>query len=174
MPDDDKVTVPLSKLSESLDDFDVPVSPYAKLFGMLVGLGARDTLPSVITGYLGNPSGKHEWIEASLAQGQKKGRFPSSVLDLDASGGVTRNPFDELPLVGGWGRRPLELATLRLQTMIGVSLAEWDALQPTDERTLTQLGGLVAVDSDGKVVFEYRDNGICNVCDFDDLLEALP
>ena len=63
MPDEDKVTLPLSKLSDSVKDVDVPVSPYAKLFGMLVGLGAAQTLPSVITGYLGNPSGKHEWIE---------------------------------------------------------------------------------------------------------------
>ena len=30
------------------------VSPYAKLFGMLLGLGAGNTLPSVITGYIGN------------------------------------------------------------------------------------------------------------------------
>ena len=63
------------------------------------------------------------------------------MLELDSSGArVTKNPFDELPLVGGWGRRPFELATLRLQTMVGVSLAEWDALQPTDLRTLTQVG----------------------------------
>ena len=39
--------------------------------------------------------------------------------------------------------RPLELATLRLQTMLGVSLANWDELQPVDDRCLTQLGGLV-------------------------------
>lgn len=174
MPDDDKVTVPLSKLLESLDDIDVPISPYAKLFAMLLGAGARDTLPSVITGYLGNPSGKHEWIEASLAQGQRQGRWPANVLELDAaSGTVARNPFDELPVVGGWGRRPFELATLRLQTMVGVSLKEWGALQPTDERTLTQLGGLVVVNGEGNVVYEYRDNGICNVADFDKLLEDL-
>ena len=31
-------------------------------------------------------------------------------LDLDgATGRVQRNAFDELPLVGGWGRRPLEV-----------------------------------------------------------------
>ena len=47
------------------------LNPYLKLLGMLVGLGASATLPSVITGYLGNPWGKSEWIESSLAQGQK-------------------------------------------------------------------------------------------------------
>ena len=44
------------------------LNPYLKLLGMLVGLGASATLPSVITGYLGNPWGTSEWIESSLAQ----------------------------------------------------------------------------------------------------------
>jgi len=151
------------------------LSPYAKLFGMLLGAGAWRTLPSVITGYLGNPSGKNEWIKSSLAQGQAAGRFTFNgiILDVDeTTGTVTRNAFDELPLVGGWGRRPLELATLRLQTMLGVSLARWSDLQPTDDRCLTQLGGLVIV-RDGKVLYEYRDNGICAVCDFEQVLSKL-
>ena len=42
-------------------------------------------------------------------------------------GAVVSSKFAELPAVGGWGRRPLELATLRLQTMIGVSLGNWKA-----------------------------------------------
>ena len=163
LPDMDKL---------ELGETEVPLSPYVKLLGMLVGLGAGNTLPSVITGYLGNPNGKRGWIEQALAQGQKAGRWPDIALDLDESGAVTRNAFDELPLVGGWGRRPLELATLRLQTMLGVSLARWDDLQPTDERCLTQLGGLVAV-RDGETVFEYKDNGICAVCDFEELVAAL-
>ena len=154
------------------EEVKIPLSPYAKLFGMLLGLGAGNTLPSVITGYLGNPSGKNGWIVQALAQGQRAGRWPDIALDVDASGGVTRNAFDELPVVGGWGRRPLELATLRLQTMLGVSLARWSDLQPTDDRCLTQLGGLVVV-KDGEQIFEYKDNGICAVCDFEKLLEAL-
>uniref|UniRef100_A0A7S2CKG8 Uncharacterized protein n=1 Tax=Haptolina brevifila TaxID=156173 RepID=A0A7S2CKG8_9EUKA len=150
----------------------VPMSPYAKLLGMLVGLGAGNTLPSVIAGYVGNPSGVHGWIESALAQGQSKGRWPDMALDVGAAGDVERNSFDELPLVGGWGRRPLELATLRLQTMLGISLAKWDELQPVDDRCLTQLGGLVAV-RDGSVVYEWKDNGICAVAHFEDLLKAL-
>jgi hypothetical protein len=151
---------------------EIPMSPYAKLLGMLVGLGAGNTLPSVITGYLGNPSGVHGWIESAIAQGQSKGRWPDMALDLDAAGNVQKNSFNELPVVGSWGRRPLELATLRLQTMLGVSLAKWDELQPADDRCLTQLGGLVAV-RDGKVVYEWKDNGICAVAHFEDLLKAL-
>lgn len=156
-----------------LGETKIPVSPYAKLFGMLLGLGAGNTLPSVITGYLGNPNGKNGWIEQALAQGQQAGRWPDIALDVDADGRVTRNAFDELPAVGGWGRRPLELATLRLQTMLGVSLARWDDLQPTDERCLTQLGGIVVV-KDGETLFEYKDNGICAVADFEAVLAALP
>ena len=45
--------------------------------------------------------------------------------------------FDELPVVGDWGRRPLELATLRLQNMIGVSLCNWRELAPDDDRRAT-------------------------------------
>ena len=149
------------------------VSPYAKLLGMLVGLGAWNTLPSVITGYIGNPSGTNGWIQQALAQGQVAKRWPDMALDVDsATGAVTRNAFSELPLVGGWGRRPLELATLRLQTMIGVSLAKWDELKPTDDRCLTQLGGLVVV-KDGEMIYEWRDNGICATADFEKVLEAL-
>merc|ERR1712182_67273 len=94
-------------------------------------------------------------------------------LELDSAGAVTRSKFAELPAVGGWGLRPLELATLRLQTMLGVSLANWNDLQPVDDRCLTQLGGLVAAGPDGRMIFEHRDGGICNVCNFEKLLDAL-
>ena len=50
------------------EDTKLPSSPYVTLLGMLVGLGAWNTLPSVITGYLGNPSGKNGWIAQALAQ----------------------------------------------------------------------------------------------------------
>lgn len=163
LPDVDELTIGGIKL---------PISPYAKLFGMLLGLGARDTLPSVITGYLGNPWGSNKWIKSALAQGQRAGRWPDTVLDLDDSGAVVGNKFDDLPIVGSWGRRPLELATLRLQTMIGISLARWDDLQPVDDRCLTQLGGMALVWG-GRTVYEWRDNGICNVPDFERVLKTL-
>ncbi len=47
----------------------------------------------------------------------------------------------------------MELATLRLQNMLGISLKEWRALRPTEEGlragVLTQLGGCVVVASKG-------------------------
>ena len=42
--------------------------------------------------------------------------------------------FDDLPIVGGWGRRPLELATLRLQNM-KLSIDNWSELKPADDRS---------------------------------------
>lgn len=155
----------------------VPLSPYVKLLGMLVGLGASGTLPSVIAGYIGNPSGVHGWIESGLAQGAAAGRWPSNAVEVDVpSGRVSSNKFDELPLVSGWGRRPLELATLRLQNMVGLSLANWDQLKPTDDRCLTQLGGC-AVYGPGQPdtpLYEWRDNGICGVANFAQIVKALP
>ena len=57
----------------------------------------------MLTGYLGDPNGKREWIEASLKQGQDKGRWPAP-LELGADGAITANAFDTTPLLSGWGR----------------------------------------------------------------------
>lgn len=158
---------------------DTEMNPYLKLFGMLFGLGAAKTLPSVIGGYIGNPFTSQPWIEDALAVGTRKGRFPTNALELssDESQSIITNKFASLPVVGGWKRRPLELATLRLQNMVGVSLSEWDELRPSEEAlkegVLTQLGGLAAYDTEGEVKYEFRDDGICNVCRFEDLLDAL-
>ncbi len=149
------------------------ISPYVKLFGMLIGLGAAGTLPSVIAGYIGNPSGVNGWIESALLQGEEAGRWPNGVVEPDGGGGAASNSFSELPLVGGWGRRPLELATLRLQNMVGVSLANWRELGAQDDRCITQLGGCALLSADGEVLYEWRDTGICNTAHFEDLLRAL-
>ena len=148
---------------------------------MLVGLGAWATLPAVIGGYLGNPFTPQPWIESALAQGQSAGRFPGNALVLDdATGAVLENKFAALPLVGGWGRPPLALATLRLQNMLGISLARWDELRPEDTelQVLTQLGGCVVVapgsgPGSGAARWEWRDPGICAVANFEDMLSAL-
>ena len=150
------------------------VNPFLKLFGMLWGLGAWATLPAVIGGYLGNPFVGQPWITDALAVGQQKGRWPDNALDIDERDGTIVNKFDELPVVGEWPRRPLELATLRLQSMLGISLANWSELAPDGEAlksgVLTQLGGCVATDQ-GQVIFEFRDPGICAVVNFEDLLK---
>lgn len=164
-PDDDEIRI--------TDEFAIPLNAYGKLFGMLLGLGAWATLPAVIGGYVGNPFTPQPWIEDALAQGMRKDRFPGNALDLDASGAVTSNKFKELPGVGSWPRPPLELATLRLQNMVGISLANWDALKPDNLATLTQLGGCVLSDGNGGVAYEWTDPGICAVANFEEILKAL-
>ncbi|CAM9836066.1 unnamed protein product [Heterosigma akashiwo] len=156
---------------------DKEMSPYVKLFGMLWGLGAWATLPSVLGGYLGNPWAAAPWVETALAQGQAAGRWPGTALVLGAGGEVVENRFAALPGVGGWGRRPLELATLRLQNMVGLSLKDWEALKPSDAAlaagVLTQLGGCAVYGPGGEERYAWRDAGICHVARFEDLLETL-
>lgn len=158
--------------------FTKSVSPYLKLFGMLWGLGAWATLPAVIGGYIGNPFTPQPWIEDALAVGQLKGRWPDTALELDDSGAVMVNKFAELPVVGAWERRPLELATLRLQNMVDISIKNWEELAPKqdalDAGVLTQLGGCVIVDAKtGEAVYEWKDPGICAVVNFEEVLEKL-
>ena len=90
------------------------------VLGMLIGLGAWRTLPAVITGYLGNPGGKHEWIEAALAQGQRAGRptFNGIILDLDGDGKAIRL----LPHASRSRSRPLPLPSLSLPLPPSLSL----------------------------------------------------
>lgn len=157
---------------------DEDVNPYLKLFGMLWGLGAWATLPAVIGGYIGNPFVPQRWIEDALAVGQRKDRWPNTALDLDANGEIELNKFTELPVVGEWPRRPLELATLRLQSMIGISLKEWKSLAPDEEAlnagVLTQLGGCIVVDgSTLETVYDWKDPGICAVANFEDIIKKL-
>ena len=158
---------------------DDTMSPYLKLFGMLFGLGAWATLPAVIGGYIGNPFFGQPWIEDALAVGQQNNRFPSNALEMDESGVVKVNKFKELPVVGEWERRPLELATLRLQNMVDISIKYWKELAPSEDAlnagVLTQLGGCLIVDSNtGEELFRWRDPGICAVANFEDILEKIP
>lgn len=151
------------------------VNPFLKLFGMLWGLGAWATLPAVIGGYIGNPFVAQPWIEDALAVGQKKGRWPDTALAIDDDGKI-KNKFDELPVVGSWPRRPLELATLRLQSMIGISLRNWKELAPDQEAldagVLTQLGGCIVVEN-AETIFEWKDPGICAVVSFESMIKRL-
>ena len=89
-----------------------------------------------------------------------------------ADGEVVANAFDDTPLVSAWGVRPFELATLRLQNLVSLQAKHWVALKPTDERCLTQLGGCV-VQSGAEVKYAWKDGGICNTANFEDVLAAL-
>ena len=95
--------------------------------------------------------------------------------ELAADGSIVSNKFDNTPALAGWGRRPFELATLRLQNLIGVQGKNWEALKPVDDRCLTQLGGCVVVDgkSGGDALYSWVDRGLCDVADFDEMVEML-
>jgi len=140
---------------------------------MGIGLGDAGTLPAVLAGYVGDPNGRREWIETALKQGQLAGRWPDSMLDVAADGSIVANKFDDAWLVGGWGRRPFELAVLRLQNLIGVQYNNWNALKPVDDRCLTQLGGCTVVGTGGEAIYSWVDNGLCDVPDMNELLDAL-
>jgi hypothetical protein len=152
------------------------VHPYMKLFGMLWGLGAWETLPAVISGYIGNPFVKQPWITDALMVGNIQKRWPMNALELSEEGALIQNKFDELPIFGSWGRRPLELATLRLQSMMGISLAHWDELKPDDMAldagVLTQLGGCLITEG-ASAIYEWKDPGICAVANFEDILKTI-
>ena len=97
---------------------------------------------------------------------------------LDDSGNVITNKFTELPVVGTWPRRPLELATLRLQNMMDISIKNWKELAPNDDAleagVLTQLGGCIVCDENGNALYEYKDPGICAVANFESILDKFP
>jgi len=78
---------------------DSKMSPYFKLYMMLFGFGCWATLPAVIGGYIGNPGRKQSWITSALMYNTEKGYFPTNAIK-DGS-----NMFDDLPVVGSWGRR---------------------------------------------------------------------
>jgi len=126
----------------------------------------------VLQGYFGRPDGRREWIEAALKQGQLAGRWPS-VLELDGEGNVEGNRFDDTPLVSGWGQRPFELATLRLQNLASLQLKHRDELKHVDDRCLTQLGGCCVVGTGGEAVYSWVDRGLCDVPDMEDILECI-
>ena len=152
---------------------DTSLSPFLKLFAMGIGIGPPwMTLPAVLRGYLGSPNGKRAWVEAALKQGQEADRWPA-ILEFNSDGSIASNKFDDTPLISGWGLRPFELATLRLQNLIGVQGQNWDALKPVDDRCLTQLGGCAVVGRDGEPLYAWIDGGLCDVPDFDELLEAI-
>lgn len=149
---------------------DDALSPYIKLFVVGIGLGPPwGTLLPVLAGYVGSPNGKRDWIESTMQQAQRAGRFPSP-LELDTDGSIAKNKFDNIPL--DWGVRPLELATMRLQNLI-MQITRYGELGPKDPRCITQLGGLCVVGAGGEPVYSWVDRGICDLPDFEDVLGAL-
>ena len=61
--------------------------------------------------------------------------------------------------------------------MLGISLQHWRELAPDQEAldagVLTQLGGCLIVENGEKVLYEWKDPGICAVANFEDILKKL-
>lgn len=154
---------------------DPSLSPFVKQFCSGIGIGPPwMTLPAVLPGYFGDPNGRREWIESSLKQGQLAGRWPDMILELDDDQNIIANKFDDTPLgLGSWGRRPFELATLRLQSLVGIQIKHWSELKPVDDRCLTQYGGCAVVEKGGNAIYSWVDRGLCDVPDMHDILEVL-
>ena len=154
------------------DDDSIPAAWKVTVVGL--GLGPPwGTLPAVLAGYVGDPKGNRFWIEESLKQGQLAGRWPQVLeLDLDSKA-ITGNQFDNFPLLKGWGRRPFELATLRLQNILDIQIKHWEDLKPIDDRCLTQLGGCTIVGENGHPIYSWVDRGLCDVPDMEDILKLL-
>ena len=49
----------------------------------------------------------------------------------------------------------------------------WEKLKPMDERCLTQLGGCTVVGAGGEALYSWVDQGLCDVPDFEEMLDAL-
>ena len=49
----------------------------------------------------------------------------------------------------------------------------WEALKPVDDRLLTQLGGCTVVGPGGTPLFNWLDRGLCDVVDFEEVVEAI-
>ena len=108
---------------------DCRFTPALRLFCMGIGIGPPwATLGAVGSGYVGSPTGRRDYIEDALLQGQLAGRWPS-VLELGPDNSIQRNRFDDFPLLSSWGVRPFELATLRLQNLVGIQFNHWEALK---------------------------------------------
>lgn len=97
---------------------------------------------------IGDGSSDPRWVAEALRQGAQKGRFPTQLSAAD---------FDK---VGSDGLRPFELATLRLQNMVGGIIPLWSELAPEDPELVIQQGGTVVVSSAGDEIYRYSDAGI--------------
>jgi len=156
------------------------LNPYLRVFLMLLGVGSPGTIRTVLGGYFGNrslPASATAWIDASLRQGAKQGRWPTAVPDLMGDGKMLS--FAEVGS-GVWdggfgkeGQRPFELATIRLQNMVGGIIANWSDLAPADDELLVQQGGALVTDANSDATFYYRDKGILTYVPMDSVIASL-
>ena len=130
-------------LTASLPSTSAQQNGYLNLLLMCMGIGSPGTLREVFRGYTGDK------------------RAPQLIGDDEV---VKASPLpalkgDVFKRAGGRGfQRPFELATLRLRNM-GEVLSNWKTYVP-NAAYLTQRGATFLLDTDGKILYEWRDPGI--------------
>mmetsp|Transcript_49390 Transcript_49390/g.77180 ORF Transcript_49390/g.77180 Transcript_49390/m.77180 type:complete len:309 (+) Transcript_49390:72-998(+) len=122
--------------NSAYDEQTSTLSPYLRLLPMLLGIGSPGTLPKVIYGYFGDRSNDPKWTVDHLRR-TATGAFP--YVDPD-----TFNTLGEGYL------RPFELATVRLQNMIGI-LKKWNTLIPENQDLVVQQGGTIVMNGEDVV-----------------------
>eukprot|EP00931_Biecheleriopsis_adriatica_P079866 TRINITY_DN53206_c0_g1_i1.p1 TRINITY_DN53206_c0_g1~~TRINITY_DN53206_c0_g1_i1.p1 ORF type:complete len:344 (-),score=76.78 TRINITY_DN53206_c0_g1_i1:79-1110(-) len=140
---------------------DSSLNGYIKILPMLLGIDSPGTLEAVFRGYRGDTMADRGWVDAALAKGSAKNRYPS---------GLTSGAWDDL---GDQGLRPMELATLRLQNMKDGIIANWGDLAPADDQLVVQQGGTVIFDAQKKPLYVYRDAGILTYTPMKEVLLVL-
>ena len=123
---------------------DTDISPYLKLLPMLAGIGSPGTIQEVLRGYVGDKDAKPIFDGSTLG----------SLFDI----------------VGKGYQRPFELATLRLQNMVGI-LPNWSELVSNDD-LITQQGGTMVFEG-SELIHMEKDTGILKYASVDKLIEAL-
>eukprot|EP01041_Mallomonas_annulata_P006301 gene6301-12750_t len=133
----------------------LPLSPIVKLGLMLGGIGSPGTINAVVGGYFGS----------SKRTSDGGGRFPTNALGKELSE-IGSGAWDSL---GKTGLRPFELATLRLQNMMGGILDNWELLAPKNQNLVIQQGGSILFDG-VETAYRYDDKGILTYTPIDEVL----
>ena len=103
-----------------------------------------------------------------VPSGASNGRFPTTAFGKELSA-IGSSAWDTL---GTQGLRPFELATLRLQNMMGGILDNWQELSPVNQNLVIQQGGSI-VFKNKDVVYRYNDKGILTYTPVDEIIDLL-
>jgi hypothetical protein len=117
--------------------------PWPNLLLMCAGVGSPGTLAEVLRGYIGDRHAPQRIADDEIVRAGPLPPIQGSFFSM----------------AGGKGfQRPFELATLRLRNMAEV-LAQWRTYVPRDD-FITQRGGTFLLDTNDKLLYSYRDQGI--------------
>jgi len=130
-------------LSLKIPGFSKTLNTYLNLLLMCADIGSPGTLAEVLRGYFGDRQAPQLLDDEEVVRTMALPPIKGSLFQL----------------AGGKGfQRPFELATLRLRNMTEV-LRNWNTYVP-NAAYLTQRGGTFLFNSEGKLLYQYRDLGL--------------